>query len=279
MKYLDSCKDVYKSLRADCENCFGLCCVSLYFSKSEGFPNDKVAGTPCINLQSDFRCSIHENLRKKGLKGCSAYECFGAGQKVSQLTYNGRDWRKETKSKNQMFGVFLIMRQLHEMLWYLNQAISLKENTSIHDKIRLMIKETERITYLDCKSLIELDVVSHQDKVNILLSETSEMVRNKACCKQNKSKNIPKGLDCIGSDLRKFNLKGANLRGAFLIATNLRNVDLSKADLIGADLRDADIRGANLSDCIFITQSQINTAKGDSNTKLPKILKKPPYWE
>lgn len=68
MIYLDSRKEVYENLRADCEKCFGLCCVSLYFSKSEGFPNDKVAGTPCINLQSDFRCSIHENLRKKVLK-------------------------------------------------------------------------------------------------------------------------------------------------------------------------------------------------------------------
>lgn len=279
MIYLDSRKEVYENLRSDCEKCFGLCCVSLYFSKSEGFPNDKVAGTPCINLQSDFRCSIHESLRKKGLKGCSAYECFGAGQKVSQVTYNGRDWRKEVKSKNQMFDVFLIMRQLHEMLWYLNQAISLKENKSIHDKIRVMIEETERLTYLDCKSLIELDVMSHQDKVNILFSDTSEIVRKNSCYGENKSKNIPKGLDCIGSDLRKFNLKGANLRGAFLIATNLRNVDLSKADLIGADMRDADIRGANLSDCIFITQSQINTAIGDSSTKLPKILNRPPYWE
>lgn len=271
--------DLDKSLRTDCEQCFGLCCVALYFSASEGFPADKESGKPCINLKSDFKCSIHNNLRNQGLKGCTAYDCFGAGQKVAQVTYKGCDWRDEKISSNEMFDVFLIMRQLHEMLWYLNQAISLKENYSIHDKIRTIIEDTQKLTYLDAKSLIELDIVSHKDKVNVLLLETSEIVRNKVLNGQKKLPKVPRGLDCIGSDLRKINLKGADLRGALLIATNLKGVDLSKVDLIGADLRDTNIRGANLSDCIFITQSQINTAKGDSSTKLPKYLKRPFYWE
>ena len=82
----------------------------------------------------------------------------------------------------------------------------------------------------------------------------------------------------IGADLRKATLKGTNLRGACLIAANLRGTDLSGADLIGADLRDTDIRGTNLTDSIFLTQSQINTAKGDSYTKLPTSLVRPTYW-
>lgn len=278
MVCFDKHKELFESLKVDCEKCFGLCCVALYFSKSEGFPNDKDAGVPCVNLKNDFSCAIHKDLRNKGLKGCTAYDCFGAGQKVAQVTYKGCDWKAEPKYSKQMFDVFLVMRQLHEMLWYLNQAISLKESISIHDKLKFIIEETEKLTYLDSKSLMDLDIRAHQDKVNALLLETSEVVRNKVCNK-GKSQKIPKGLDCIGADLSKLNLKGANLRGAFLIATNLRNVDLSKADLIGADLRDADLRGANLSDCIFITQSQINSAKGDSNTKLPKTLNRPFYWE
>ena len=55
-------------------------------------------------------------------------------------------------------------------------------------------------------------------------------------------------------------------------------MDLSGADLIGADLRDADISGANLRNSIFLTQAQINTAKGDSHTKLPKMITRPTYW-
>lgn len=59
-------KELYESLRVDCEKCFGFCCVALYFSASEGFPIDKDAGKPCINLQSDFKCAVHKELREKG---------------------------------------------------------------------------------------------------------------------------------------------------------------------------------------------------------------------
>ena len=92
-----------QNLRADCEKCFGLWCVALYFSASEGFPVDKNAGMPCINLKTDFNCSVHKNLRKRGLKGCTAYDCFGAGQKVAQITYGGHDWRQVAEVAKQMF--------------------------------------------------------------------------------------------------------------------------------------------------------------------------------
>ncbi|MFP9170424.1 pentapeptide repeat-containing protein, partial [Enterococcus faecalis] len=79
----------------------------------------------CRNLQSNYQCSIHKDLREKGFRGCSAYECFGAGQKVSQITYEGKDWRNSPETANQMFDVFPIMQQLHEMLWYLHEALSI----------------------------------------------------------------------------------------------------------------------------------------------------------
>ncbi|WP_206458402.1 pentapeptide repeat-containing protein [Anaerovorax sp. IOR16] len=72
-----------------------------------------------------------------------------------------------------------------------------------------------------------------------------------------------------------MNLSRANLRGACLIAADARGVDFTRTDLIGADLRDTDIRGADLSKSIFLTQSQINVAKGDINTKLPSSLTRP----
>ncbi len=276
-------KESYEGLRVDCEKCFGFCCVALYFSASEGFPIDKDAGKPCINLQSDFKCAVHKDLREKGLKGCTTYECFGAGQKVAQVTYEGRDWRNNPKTAKQMFDVFLVMRQLHEMLWYLTEALRVQCDSCIKEEISCMISETMGITNLDADSLIELDIVSHRNKVNVILSKTSELVRVKACKGQKttlKRKNTIVGrLNLIGSDLKKVNLKGEDLRGAFLIAADLRGVDLSGADLIGADLRDTDIRGADLTNSIFITQAQINSAKGDSNTKLPISLIRPSYWD
>jgi len=276
-------KKLYESLRTDCEKCFGFCCIALYFSASEGFPTDKDAGKPCINLHDNFSCVIHKSLRENGLKGCTAYDCFGAGQKVAQVTYDGHDWRQVPELANQMFEVFLIMRQLHEMLWYLTEALMLQTNSTIKDNLSHLVSETERLTYLNADSLIALDIAAHRDNVNTLLKHTSELIRTKAISGQKaalkRKKTIAGRLDFIGVDLRKANLRGADLRGAFLIAADLRDTDLSGADLIGADLRDADLRGANLTNSMFITQSQINTAKGDSNTKLPISLARPMHWD
>lgn len=271
-----------KELKVHCEKCFGLCCVALYFSASEGFPTNKEAGKPCINLQSDFTCSVHKDLRNNGLKGCIAYDCLGAGQKVAQVTCGGNDWRQAPQSAEKIFDAFLIMRQLHEMLWYLSQAFILQRDHNIKEEISLLLDSTEQLTLLHIDSLLALDVEAHRNKVNRLLKSTSQLVRNKACAGKNTHSKNPNAsshrLDYFGADLRKINFRGADLRGACLIAANLRGVDLSGADVIGADLRDADLSGANLTNTIFLTQAQLNTAKGDSHTKLPMMLARPPYW-
>lgn len=270
------------NLRVDCENCFGLCCVALYFSASEGFPVDKEAGKPCINLQSDFRCKVHDSLNKRGLKGCIAYDCFGAGQKVAQVTYGGRDWTKTPEYSKQMFDVFLVVRQIHEMLWYLIEAFTLQTDLRVKEEIKSIISETEGLTFLSSESLLKLDLVVHRYKVNHFLQKTSEFVRAKTSGihknTSSRKKSNGRGLDLIGKDLRKRDMRGEDLRGAYLIATNLSGVDLTGADFIGADMRDTDLRGANLSNSIFLTQAQINTAKGDSKTRLPKSISRPSHW-
>lgn len=276
-------KELFENLKINCEKCFGLCCTALYFSASEGFPENKEAGKPCINLKSDFKCSIHQNLRKQGLKGCMSYDCFGAGQKTSQVTYGGKSWSENTETSNQMFNVFLVIRQIHEMLWYLTQAFTFEEARDIKNDIYKAIIETENLTNLSAEKLLDLDIESHRKCVNSLLKRSSELVKKKECFnKKDNSKNkkkLGKGFDFLGKDLRNTNLIGADLKGALLIAANLRDANLTGANLIGADLRDADVRGANLSKSLFLTQMQINTAKGDSKTKLPKYLDKPSYWE
>ncbi|MEK3885785.1 pentapeptide repeat-containing protein [Paenibacillus sp. PL2-23] len=276
------------NLRADCEKCFGLCCVALNFSVSEGFPIDKEAGRPCLNLQPDFRCRVHESLSKRGLKGCIAFDCFGAGQKVSQISFGGQDWGTAPEFAKQMFKVFIIMMQLHEMLWYLAEALTLHQAQSIHNELQFMLEETQQLTYLSPDSLMKLDMAEHRASVNTLLIKTSELVRSEArsrlkarsghTARSKLQKTIGRGADLIGADLRRLDLRGTNLRGAYLIAADLRGNNLSGTDFIGADFRDADIRGADLSKSIFLTQAQLNAAKGDAHTKLPPLLIHPTHW-
>ncbi|MGG2092591.1 pentapeptide repeat-containing protein [Bacillus sp. S13(2024)] len=272
----------HNNLRADCENCFGLCCVALPFAASADFAINKDGGKPCPNLQSDFRCGIHKDLRQQGFKGCTVFECFGAGQKVSQVTFEGVDWLKDPKRAQKMYNVFPIMQQLHEMLWYLTEALTLKATRPIHRELSLAFDETERLSQLSPDSLMELDVPLHRANVNALLLKTSELVWTEARRQHKNSKKSKRinhrGADLMGAKLKGADLRGANLRGAYLIAADLRGADLRAADLIGADLRDADLSGANLTESIFLTQVQINSAKGDSHTKLPHLLSRPTHW-
>jgi uncharacterized protein YjbI with pentapeptide repeats len=261
-------------LRADCERCFGLCCVVPGFSASADFAIDKAAGQACPNLQSDFRCGIHEDLRQRGFPGCTVYDCFGAGQKVAQVTFGGQDWRRAPHTAKQMFEVFTIMRQLHELLWYLAEALTLRPARTLRDELRRAFDETDRLTRHGPDGVMELDVVAHRRDVNDLLLRTSELVRAGA----RRQQIDRRGADLIGADLRCADLRGANLRGAYLIGADLKGADLSMADLIGADLRGADLSGADLSESIFRTQSQLDAARGDADTKVPPSLTRPAHW-
>ncbi len=262
------------SLQADCESCFALCCVVPAFSASADFALTKNAGQACPHLQTDFRCGIHTRLRQQGFRGCTAYNCFGAGQKISQVTFGGQDWRQAPLTARQMFEVFPIMRDLHELLWYLTEALTLQPARPLYGDLSLALSETEHLTHNSSDALIELDIAAHRRDVNALLLRASELVRAQVRHK----KKDHRGADLIGAKLKGADLRGANLRGAYLIGADLRGADLSLADLIGADFRDADLRGADLTASIFLIQSQLDAAKGDTATKLPPSFIRPKHW-
>lgn len=266
------------NFKADCLNCFGLCCVALPYAKSADFAYNKNAGTPCRNLQSNFLCSIHENLRGSNFRGCAVYECFGAGQKVSQVTFKGRDWRENSDLADEMFHVFPIMQQLHEMLMYVTEALSFVENRSLHSSLKEVQSETERITFLGPDELVKINIDEHRAAVNELLLKTSKMVRSKFLPKDGQEQQV-RGMEFIGAKLSGKKFRGKSFRGALLIAADLRNADLRVTDMIGADLRDADLSGANLTDSFFLTQAQVNAAIGNKQTLLPKRLEIPEHWK
>lgn len=63
-----------------------------------------------------------------------------------------------------MFGTFVVMRQLHEMLWYLTELLILEATQPIHNETGSALDDTELLTRLSPASLIELDVVGHREK-------------------------------------------------------------------------------------------------------------------
>jgi len=240
-------------LRGECAGCVGLCCVVPAFARSADFAIDKPAGMPCPHLERDFRCAIHHRLRSSGFRGCAVFDCFGAGQEVTR--------RHGTRGA----AGFAAARQLHELLWYLNEALAVAA-PGLRGALADAYAATEAAVGTET-----IDVGAHRAAVNALLTRTSEQVREPG------GANL-RGADLAGKDLRGADLRRANLRGAALLGADLSRADLRLADLTGADLRGATLAGADLTTALFLTRPQLAAAAGDASTRLPDWLTRPPHW-
>lgn len=268
-----------ESLRPDCASCFALCCTALGFSRTADFAIDKPAGTPCKNLASDFSCTIHDRLRPRGFRGCTVFDCYGAGQNVSQNLFGGISWKADSVTASDMFAAFKVVRQLHEMLWYLIEATSRTFDPDTSHQIS-ELRMTIEYAMAETQQILFLDLGDMHTRVRSVLMDVSEEVRSSylATGDDHLDAALVPGADLMGKKMKSRSLFGADLRGAYLIATDLRDCDLSGADLLGADLRDARLEGADLSKTLYLTQAQLNAARGDAHTRLPSDLNSPGHW-
>jgi len=255
------------TLEPDCASCVGLCCVALPFRESHGFAFAKDAGEPCRHLDGGYGCSIHARLRESGMSGCTSYECFGAGQHVTQVLYAGATWRGRPDGGAEMFAVFAVVQRLHEMLVLLDQAAALDAEQDLAG----LRAEVAGLTLGRPEELLDVELDRLAATVGDVLRSVSRSVRG--------PEGEPlSGADLAGHDLRTAVLADADLRGALLLAADLRGVVLARTDLLGADLRDADLSGADLSTSLFLTQPQLNAARGSGTTVLPTGLRRPIAW-
>ena len=260
-------------LRADCSSCAALCCVAPALSRSADFAIDKPAGVPCPNLTAELRCAIHPDLRFRGFPGCAAYDCFGAGQRIT-AAIGGADWRTGEDAARRMYSAFAALRRLHELLWHLAEAVELTIGEPLGSNLRAAQAEVEQKAASSPQELEALDVAVVQNDVDALLKQASECARGQVPPPRIEAG----GADLIGKDLREAPLRGAMLRGAYLIGADLRGTDLTLADMTGADLRGALLHDADLREALFLTQVQVGSAKGGPGTLLPERLDRPPHF-
>ena len=215
-------------LRGDCGRCLGLCCVAPAFAASADFAISKRAGQPCPNLDARFRCSIHERLLVAGFPGCAAYDCFGAGQRVSELIRAGvagagldwpDGWRGAAETAGQIFAVFGVVRELHELAWHLEQALALDVAEPVRAGLSRALARTDRLASGQLAAAAWLDPASpdraspdpvgpdlgeHFKAAGELLAQASALARAAA--------------PGPGPDLRGEDLAGQDLRGSGLPA-------------------------------------------------------------
>lgn len=267
--------NLFKELVMDCNNCSGLCCIALYCLKSEGFPDDKKAGEPCRNLMPNFQCKVHDKLKELNFKGCISYDCLGAGQKVTNSIYKGINWKTPSEYTEKIFDVFLIVCELHQMQWYLTESSLIYCADEYRHEIDLLIDENKKITNLSPEELLTQDISEYKKKVNSILKKVGESVQ---LAVRGKAEKVHLTY-LLGKDLRNRNLRGQNFNMSLLIAANMKGCDLYGTNFLGADMRDTNIKNADLSQSIFLTQMQVNSAKGNHLTKLPAFLTHPEIWD
>lgn len=171
-----------------------------------------------------------------------AYDCFGAGQRAAET---GED--------------FHFLYRFHQILWYLTQAAELGAAQDLRPQVDALLAEEPAPDGLD----------GYQGRANNILKKIIQRI----CVK-----GRPKCGDLVGKQLRKLDLSEMDYSFTLLIATNLSESCLSGTSLLGADLRDAVLCGADLSQALFLTQGQVNSARGDRTTRLPGGLLYPAHW-
>ncbi|HEV7654960.1 MAG TPA: pentapeptide repeat-containing protein [Mycobacteriales bacterium] len=282
------------NLVADCARCVGICCVAPAFTASAEFAISKPAGRPCVHLQ-DSACGIHDRLLPQGFSGCVAYDCFGAGQRVVELLGPSRSPR--------MFAAYDVLRQLHELLFYLQDALSRPAAGPVHAALA-----AQRDVIEDVDPAGPADPAAHRAAVAPLLRRASALIRAGSdqppdpCAPDQAPRSADshepagdlrgadlrgadlrgaeragrdlrgvdlRGADLVGRDFRGADLRGADLSVASALGADLRGADLRTADFLGADLRGADLRGADLTGALYLTRTQTGGARTDPTTRLP----------
>ncbi len=300
-------------LRADCSRCVGLCCVAPAFARSADFAVDKPAGTACAHLRADFRCGIHAELRDRGFPGCTVFDCLGAGQRVT-AAFAGRDWRAPDVAAP-MFAAFGVARQVHELLWYLDEArvrapdpaldaewarlvdgdLAAPDVDAARERVgELLRRASDRVRAPAGESYASTPRVRDSDTVSWGFRRDESAIPARRAARgggRSGRAQCPEGsrpvdgrprdysrADLVGVRWRRADLRCVSLRGALLLGADLRGADLRLADLLGADLRGADLRAADLSTSLFVTPMQAAAAKGDAATRLPARVPRPLHW-
>jgi hypothetical protein len=147
-------------LEADCARCAAICCSATSFEASEDFACDKAAGTRCAHLEADNHCNIYAERIERGYSGCVAFECFGAGQRVTHAFAGAPDAERDT--------AFLALREVHELLFQLTEAQKLcpPRQTALRAALGAAI---EALDALPLDQLRELDLTPHEARVRALL--------------------------------------------------------------------------------------------------------------
>jgi hypothetical protein len=153
----------------DCGSCDAICCVATSFDASEDFAISKAAGLACPNVTTTHQCAIHGALTERGFSGCSVYECYGAGPRITKR-FAGRS------SQRQRDDAFLVMRVVHELLWQLTEAAKLcpVSRDDLASELSREIAALDVIAQAPTPALLATDLRPHEKSARAALRRIGE---------------------------------------------------------------------------------------------------------
>ncbi len=86
------------------------------FYAAQGFAFNKAAHSACRYVTLENRCASHTELASRGFPGCVAFDCYGAGQRVTQELFNGMTWRTSGETQVQIFSAYTCCLALHRLM-------------------------------------------------------------------------------------------------------------------------------------------------------------------
>lgn len=263
--------DFFKSYKIDCRHCCGLCCTALCFVKTEGFPENKPAGKPCVQLAENFTCKIHADLGKLKMRGCIGYDCFGAGNFVTQSLYHGETWRTQPGHATEIFDVFQVVFSLFQVRYYLEWVQLIPSAVDLWPTAEALIAENHTLCQQSPNTLATQEIRAYRDCANAVLKE--------ACRRavKERASGLPQAAEqMLGRSFKNQDLSGLDLSMRLLIGADFNGCRFDGTVMLGADTRDADFSSADLRKALFLTQGQVNAAKCNRKTQLPSHLELPP---
>ena len=128
------------------------------FDRSEWFAFDKPADQPCAHLSPSNRCRQHARLEASGNRGCASYDCYGAGQRVTEELFPGVAWRRAPEQRRALFAAFLRLRDVHELRLLLHEAARLSLPEAARALGQQLLDSLEPASGFTAATLAALDV-------------------------------------------------------------------------------------------------------------------------
>ncbi len=172
------------SYTGDCAQCSAWCCRVYEFTPSEAFAEAKPALQACNYLSCQHRCQIHPRRSELGYSGCIAYDCYGAGQLITQ-----KQKLAGPLTEHELFRAYLNARSLLEQCAQLTLALSVFA-AEPHNG-RAVRRQREKLHRLLARPLPQLVQLSSDSYLEQSLTLLRSLAQQKAPAKTTRLPVLP----------------------------------------------------------------------------------------